>query len=268
MTSNAVDAGPTGSRTLTMTVGRGLQVLRAFRAESVPLGNADLVRRTGLSKATVSRITSTLRRLGFLTQVLGGRKFQLGTQALSLGHAYVAASPVMAAARPLMQTLADRLNVSVALAVGDQLDMLYVAYCKSARTTTLHFGVGTVLPMASTSIGRAYVWALPAAERRQRLAALAVQAGTEGPLIRKRFAAAFADLEESGYCLSFGEYQRDAYGVAVPLRVGSQQTLMGLACGAAALGLDPAKLREKIAPEVLQAARGLGRALAGVDCTP
>jgi DNA-binding IclR family transcriptional regulator len=187
--------------------------------------------------------------------VLGGRKFQLGTQALSLGHAYVAASPVMAAARPLMQALADRLNVSVALAVGDQLDMLYVAYCKSARTTTLHFGVGTVLPMASTSIGRAYVWALPVAERRQRLAALAAQAGTDG-------------LEATGYCLSFGEYQRDAYGVAVPLRVGTQQTLMGLACGAAALGLDPARLREKIAPEVLQAAVGLGRALVDVDCTP
>jgi len=40
---------------VTMTVERGLDVLRAFRAERAPLSNAELVRRTGLSKATVSR---------------------------------------------------------------------------------------------------------------------------------------------------------------------------------------------------------------------
>lgn len=259
---------PTEVAATTLTVERGLQVLRAFRAESSPLGNADLVRRTGLSKATVSRITSTLRRLGFITQVRGGRKFQVGTRALSLGHAYVEVSPTMKTAQPFMQKLADRLNVSVALAVGDQLDMLYVAYCKSARIATLHFGVGTVLPMALTSIGRAYVWALPANQRQARLAAIVQQAGKDGAAIKKRFSAAFGDLERVGYCLSVGEYQRDAYGVAVPLRVGREQTLMALACGAAALGLDPDKLRQKVAPEVQRAAQELRRILANVDCTP
>ena len=73
------ERAPNASAT-TLTVERGLQVLRAFRAESTPLGNVDLVRRTGLSKATVSRITSTLRRLGYITKELGGRQFQLATQ--------------------------------------------------------------------------------------------------------------------------------------------------------------------------------------------
>ena len=55
-----------GSPSVTLTVERGLEVLRAFHAERTPLSNAELVRRTGLSKATVSRLTTTLIRIGFL----------------------------------------------------------------------------------------------------------------------------------------------------------------------------------------------------------
>lgn len=252
----------------TLTVERGLKVLRAFRAESVPLGNADLVRRTALSKATVSRITSTLRSLGYLAQVPGSRKFQLGMRALSLGHAYVEASPIMEAARPHLQKLADRLNVSVALAVGNDTDMLYLAYCKSARIATLHFGVGSVLPMASTSIGRAWLWSLPPSERQAHIAAIARHAGKDAAAIRKRFTAAFSDLDRFGYCLSLGEYQRDAFGVAAPLRAGTRDTPMALACGAAALGLDADELRKKLGPEVKRAAQDLARVLADLDCTP
>lgn len=253
---------------MTQTVARGLQILRAFRAESVPLGNADLVRRTALPKATVSRITTTLLGLGYLAQAPGSRKFQLGMRALSLGHAYVEASPIMPAVRPAMQALADRLNVSVALATGDQLDMLYLAYCKGARIATLHFGVGSVLPMGSTSIGRAWVWSLPEAERRARVEALVAQAGDDGPAMRRRLADAFDELDRTGCCLSLGEFQRDAYGLAAPLRAGTQGTPMALACGAAALGLEPDKLRRTLGPEVRRAAQELTGLLAAVDCTP
>ena len=252
----------------TRTVARGLQVLRAFRAESMPLGNADLVRRTALSKATVSRITTTLLGLGYVTRTPGSRKFQLGTRALSLGHAYVETSPVMPAVRGHLQALADRLDVSVALAVGDGFDMLYLAYCKSAKIATLHFGVGSVLPMASTSIGRAWVWSLPPTDRQARVNGLVGQAGNEGATMRKRLTAAFAELDRFGFCLSPGDYQRDAFGLAVPVAVGVLATPMALACGAAALGLDPEKLRRKLGPEMQRAARDLTRILANIDCTP
>ena len=72
-----------------LTVTRGLQVLRAFRSDRTPVSNAELVRRTGLSKSTVSRLTSTLLQLGFLRRVPGGREFALATGALAMGHAFV-----------------------------------------------------------------------------------------------------------------------------------------------------------------------------------
>ncbi|MBE7158937.1 MAG: helix-turn-helix domain-containing protein, partial [Rhodospirillales bacterium] len=39
---------------------RGIEILRAFRPGSELLGNGELVERTGLPKATVSRLVQTL----------------------------------------------------------------------------------------------------------------------------------------------------------------------------------------------------------------
>jgi hypothetical protein len=74
------------------TVQRGLQVLRAFRSDRAALSNLELVQRTGLSKATVSRLTSTLLHLGYLRHVPGSRAFALSAAPLGIGHAYLAAS--------------------------------------------------------------------------------------------------------------------------------------------------------------------------------
>ncbi|WP_027818491.1 helix-turn-helix domain-containing protein [Paraburkholderia bannensis] len=49
-----------------LTVERGLEVLRDFRAAREPLSNAEIGRRTGFPKATVSRLTTTLIAEGYL----------------------------------------------------------------------------------------------------------------------------------------------------------------------------------------------------------
>ena len=45
---------------------RGLEVLGCFRSGDKLLGNVDIARRCGLPKSTVSRLTYTLTRIGYL----------------------------------------------------------------------------------------------------------------------------------------------------------------------------------------------------------
>src|SRR5690606_3397107 len=97
-----------------LTVQRGLKVMRSFGSSKIVLGNVDLVRRTGIPKASVSRITSTLVGLGMLGRPPNGRQFQVGTRALGLGRAYLDVSPIHASAYPIMQELADQLDMSIA----------------------------------------------------------------------------------------------------------------------------------------------------------
>lgn len=253
---------------VTMTLERGLQVLRAFHAERVPLSNGELVRRTGLSKATVSRLTSTLIRLGFLRRVSGGSQFELSTGSLSIGHAYLETNPITRAAHPFMQEVADKLKLSVALAVADRLDMLYIGCRTSAKIATLRLGVGSLLPMGYTSVGRAWLWGLPEDQQREYIAAVKEAAGDGANDIQRGIDAAFEDLSKSGVCMSMGEYQHNAYGIALPIEVGRSRTLMTLSCGAVVLEPNIAAIRKKVIPELKVAAVKLTELLRDVDGEP
>lgn len=266
MPLNATDEQlpPSESATL-MTVERGLEVLRAFRSDRSPLTNAELVRRTGLPKATVSRLTSTLLQVGFLRLVPGKREFELATGALGIGHAYLATNEMLQAAQPLMQELADQLDVSVALAIQDGIDMLYVGYRVSHKVATLRLGVGSVLPMATTSIGRAYLWGLPPEQQRDLLDEHKRVAGAQGEALAQSIYQSFAELQRLGTCAVTGGYQRRTYGVALPIRVGRQGAVMGLSCGKADVELDLQSERERIAPALKGMAARLQTLLAGFE---
>ena len=86
---------------------RGLDVLSCFRSGSRLLGNQDISERCHLPKSTVSRLTYTLTKLGYLHYVKESGKYRLGTATLALGSAVLGRFEVRDLARPLMQELAD-----------------------------------------------------------------------------------------------------------------------------------------------------------------
>ncbi|WP_447982581.1 IclR family transcriptional regulator [Achromobacter kerstersii] len=257
-------AATPGNSTL-MTVERGLEVLRAFRSDRTPLSNAELVKRTGLPKATVSRLTSTLLQVGFLRLVPGRREFELSAGALCIGHAYLSTNELLQAAQPLMQELADRLDVSVAIGIRDGIDMLYVGYRVSRSVATLRLGVGSVLPMGTTSIGRAYLWGLAPEDRSELIAEHKRRAGLNGAELEQSIHTSFAELESVGTCAVLGGFQRNTFGVALPLRIGREATLVGLSCGKAGVELDLPSERDRIAPALKDTAERLRMLLAESD---
>src|ERR1700757_1827405 len=75
------------------TLAHGLDVLAAFRNAAGPLSNADPAERTGLSRPTVSRLTSTLTLLGYLKRDAKGR-FVLGLGVLATAYPLLSAIKV------------------------------------------------------------------------------------------------------------------------------------------------------------------------------
>jgi len=249
-----------------LTVRRGIEVIRAFQASRAALGNIDIVRRTDIPKASVSRITSTLVALGFLVRVPGTRKFQIGTRPLSIVQAYLEASPMTRLVTPIMQSLADELGVSSALATRAGLQMLYVAYRKSERIATLRLGVGSLLPLDVTSVGRAYLWGLEPAEREQVIEQIRIASGPKAEQRLKGISDAFADLQNYGVCMSIVEYQPDAFGVAVPVRLGPSRTLMTLNAGAVLEDVTREYLLDVIRQPLLRAAKKIEQACQNTNC--
>ncbi|MCZ2498806.1 helix-turn-helix domain-containing protein [Xylophilus sp. Kf1] len=236
-----------------------------FQGSARPLSHGELVRRSGYSKAAVSRLTATLVALGYLQRALDGVRVQLGVRGVRLGGAYLAESRLPSAARPMMQALADRHDMSVGLAMADQLDMIYLQYCSSSRIATLRLGVGRAVPMAFSSIGRAYVWGQPPAQRQKLLFGIWKQSGAGGADVVAKMERAFGELEAHGYCLAAGEYQRDTFALGVPVTVGRPAVTLALNCSAVGPIPDRATIREELAPALQKTARLLTLALETVD---
>ncbi len=254
-----------------LTVRRGMLLLRAFKSDRAPLSNAELVRRTGLSKPAVSRLTTMLQRLGLLRRVVGGRAFELGVAPLGVGEAFLGASEWLRVANPVLRDLADRLGVAVALAVQDQGEMLYVAHCASARVATLRLGVGSVVPIPTTASGRAYLWGLPPARRRALLAELlsgeAGETGEARDVLARCIEDSFRELEAKGTC-AVASYHWGSAGVALPVFLGRDKVLMSLSAARIALPDDLGAEHARITGPLRETAHRLTALTAGLADLP
>jgi DNA-binding IclR family transcriptional regulator len=236
-------------RKFVTALSRGLEVLRCFGPRDRWLANQEIARRTGLAKPTVSRLAYTLTRLGHLRYSEATNKYALGSAAISLGFAALGQMDVRRAARPFMQELSDYTKASVHLAVNDRLSMQVVdTYWNSASFV---IDIGSRVPVATTSLGRAFVAALPLPERRRILAAMRAARPADWPTTRKRFEQALRDYERHGFCFGLGDWRREINAVAAPLVLGNGSGPIVIGCSGAAFQLEPEMLRRDVGPRLL-----------------
>ncbi|SEK11269.1 IclR family transcriptional regulator [Achromobacter sp. NFACC18-2] len=197
---------------------RGLEILRAFKPGTDLLGNGELAERTGLSAATVSRLTQTLVTSGFLEHDRRARAYRLAAPVLSLGHAMRAASPVLRAATPLMRDLSVKLRMNVGLASADRAEMVYLESIRYNRRASLRTIVaGQRVPIELTSLGRAYLATLQAGARETLLDQIrrTYRSAAWKP-IRADIDAAIATVAAQGYCVA--SWQPGVVAMSTPLR--------------------------------------------------
>ncbi|AKJ30549.1 IclR family transcriptional regulator [Caldimonas brevitalea] len=240
---------------------RGLEVLSCFRSSDKMLGNQELARRCGLPKSTVSRLTYTLTKLGFLDYVEESGRYRLGSATLSLGSAMLARMDVRQIARPLMQDLADFSQAMVSLGSRDRLSMIYVENCRSQSALTLSLDVGSRIPLATTAMGRAYLAMCSEAERNDLMDRIRELDELAWPRIHEGIEAAIAQYRELGVCCSFGDWQKDVNAIAVAFRPDGGRSLMAINCGGPAFNLSRDFLLEEVRPRLVALGARLERSV-------
>ncbi|MEV2213865.1 IclR family transcriptional regulator C-terminal domain-containing protein [Streptomyces sp. NPDC050997] len=153
----------TGARTETSTDGtpvpaeavapliRGIGLLRQLTEAGGTLSPSGLERATGLARSTVDRITSTLARMEYVR--LDGRDVVLAPRLMELGNAYLAALRLPALLDARADALADELDESVSLAVGDRDGIRFIHQATRRRAMSLSFRIGDLLPAERTAPG-------------------------------------------------------------------------------------------------------------------
>lgn len=238
---------------------RGLELLRCFSPKENLLGNQELAKKTGLPKPTVTRLTNTLMRLGYLKRETHSGKYQLDVGVLGFGYAMLSNLSIRAVAQPLMEELATYAKAAVAMAARDRLQMVYLDVVQGQGNMTMRRQIGSYLPLAQSSVGRACLAAMPERERDFLLEHLREREGSNWPGIRKGLERAFRDYADYGYCLSIGEWHRDVNSVAVALEH-PHYGLLAFNCGGPSFQLTREKLEDDIAPRLINMVNNIGAA--------
>lgn len=162
------------SADLDTVLGKAVTMLRAFTVDDQVLSLAELVRRTGLAKATVHRVAGDLvdNRLLDRTALgyrLSGGLFELGMRA-SLERG------LLELAMPFLQDLYERTHETVHLGLREGHDVVYVAKIGGHRQAAAPSRTGGRMPVHCTAIGKALLAHADAAVQREVLS---------GPLERR-----------------------------------------------------------------------------------
>jgi DNA-binding IclR family transcriptional regulator len=198
---------------------RGIDLLRAFRPGSALLGNGELAERTGLPRATVSRLTQTLVGSGLLQLDPAARAYRLSPAVLSLAHAMRSGSSLLAMAAPLMREVAERERVNVGLAAPDGDEMVYLESIRYSRRVALRTVVsGQRVPMELTSLGRAYLAAATDDRFRALMTHFRSRRRRAWTALDAEIRRSIADVRERGWCAV--SWQPEVVAVATPIAVG------------------------------------------------
>lgn len=244
-------------RKFVAAIGRAFEILRAFRPGEGPLGNSELSLSTGLPKATVSRLTHTLTRLGYLNYLEGLGKYEPGPSILALGYCVLSNMRVRQLSRDYMHQLAKHASATVGLASRDRLSMIYVSMVNGSPLRTMRHDVGTRVDIATSAIGRAFLSGISEDERAYFYARFEHHHGDKWPAIRSRIEIAIKEVGERGFCLVDGEWQRDTRAVAAPIISADGNTVMAMNCVAPSFQISVKALEEDVGPRLAHLCQGL-----------
>lgn len=248
-------------RKFVTALARGLDVLKCFGPGDLFLGNNQIAERTGLAKSTVSRITYTLCEKGYLEYVDEHNKYRLTTAVLNLGYTSLARMDVRRIARPLMQALAEHTQASVNFGVRDRLNMVYIDTYRNTSTYAVQLDVGSEICIGTTSMGKAYLAALPEEKRADLMEQIRQNDKENWPRIKEGIDRALITYEERGYCLSIGEWRPESNAIAVPLLPRDGTDIMVFSCSGASFQLSAKALEEDIGPRLLNLVANVKTAL-------
>jgi DNA-binding IclR family transcriptional regulator len=241
---------------------KGIQILDEF-FQQASLSNAELVRRPGLPKATVSRLTGTLCATGYLQQDGATRLFSLGTRLFALVASNQRNVGLMAVARPHMAALAAETDLTVAVGTRDRLGVVFLEVARPQKNRlVINSDAGTVLPLESTAIGLAYLAAAGLAEKARLLEGLRRRHEDDWIVIRERIVRAQRDLLKHGFVMSQKSWGRDVSAVAAPLKLPGRSGLYSFNCAGAASQLGVLALQRELGPKLLQTVQRIREELA------
>lgn len=248
------DADPfKGDPNFMASLARGLEVLQAFTPQRPLLSISQISQKTGIPRAAVRRCLYTLGKLGFV-YAEDGKNFQLRPRVLSLGHAWLASTPLARSAQPVLRHLSEMLNESCSIATLDGDDILYIARASSSRIMTIDLDIGSRLPAWATSMGRVLLSHQPEEKLNDMLGRVTMIRYTPQTVDSvSKLRALLKTVRQQGYALNDQELEMGLRSLAVPLFNAQGHAVAALNVGVHAAQVSTGEMLDRVLPELQKA---------------
>ncbi|RDI74613.1 Transcriptional regulator [Gaiella occulta] len=224
VSSDPADA--VGTRSASSGVQATLRVLDLLAARG-PLPMSELARELDTAKSTIHRICTVLLDRGWAVRDTEGR-YDLGIRALRLGSRS-SDLPIVTAFRTVAAEFLARHDETLALAVLDGRESLFIALAETSHPVRLVTHVGSKTPAFASASGRVVLATAPPED---------VQAlFGNGPLVTPagrrlnglpELHAILAEVREQGYAENWEETAIGLYAASVPVVNNAGQTIAAL----------------------------------------
>lgn len=206
-------AAPTRPPEPMSSLSRMLKILDLFQ-DGTTMSAEEIAQRTSLTRSTAYRYVKELCDAGLLGRVSG--EYALGPRIIELDWMIRNSDPLIAAARPVMESIRDTTGMTV-LASGLYGERVINTHIEPGREAlSLSFGRGRPLPLFAGAGSRAIVANL-SPSRLRRLH----RDHADDPALRgadwRTFSAQCREIREQGWCLTSGELNRGLTGIAAPV---------------------------------------------------
>lgn len=221
------------------------------------MGNKDFVVRTGLDKATVSRLTYTLAQLGYLRHDVKLGKYRLGAPVLSMGYPLLASMNLRQIVRPWIKDLADEVRGMVGISIRDRTNMVYVETCRAEDNDAPPIDIGASFPLMVSANGHAWLAKIDPEEREKALNQIKVWYPKIYLEYARRVPQALHDFSTLGYCMSPGYLRQGRLAVAVPMAKPVNSEIVVFNCTVATSGSSAQDRHKHLGPRLITLVRSV-----------
>lgn len=166
----------------TASFSKFMVVLQAIADEPGKLDIAKLTRALPYPRGTLYRIVTALIAEGLVSENRETGAYHLGHRLIHLASKSWETSDLRSAARDHLEALRNATGETVHLAVPSGTGMVYIDKLESPRTVRMTSRIGTRVEIHSTSVGKAYLAALPEGRCRELVATLDMQPRTRNTI--------------------------------------------------------------------------------------
>jgi IclR family transcriptional regulator, KDG regulon repressor len=209
----------------------------------------------------VSRMLGTMEKDGFLERNHETNKYRLGIMFFELGLVYAFHFPLRRILRPHIEQMAQELNMTASWGILRDNRVVVVDHVRSINIDLLTNRIGLVLPVYTTSIGKALLAYLTEEEQDRILGSINLRKLTDASLVDRKLLRENLELvRERGYSTDEGETLADLNCIAASVKDASGKVIAAINLTGEKAQTSPERLHQ-LAPYVKDKALFVSRQL-------